>query len=87
MAYRRGRGCDIVPDMGEEAGRRLDELNTAIEVAIRDLRKLVAERDRLEAELGRRPDRTTTPGDPADGPMMAPADDFVVPWAPEEEAL
>lgn len=73
--------------MGEEAGRRLDELNTAIEVAIRDLRKLVAERDRLEAELGRRPDRTATPGDAADGPAIASSDVFVVPWAPEEEAL
>ena len=73
--------------MGEDAGRRLDELNTAIEVAIRDLRKLVAERDRLEAELGREPDRAVTPGDPADAPVPPGTDDFVVPWAPEEEAL
>ncbi|MBT8203058.1 MAG: hypothetical protein KJO17_09835 [Acidimicrobiia bacterium] len=73
--------------MGEEAGRRLDELNIAIEVAISDLRKLVAERDRLEAELGRESDRAVTPGDPADGPPPRSAEDFVVPWAPEEEAL
>lgn len=68
----------------EDRVRRLDELNAAIEVAIRDLRKLVAERDELAGEL--QAEQAISPGDPTDDGSKTSAE-FVVPWAPEEEAL
>jgi hypothetical protein len=68
----------------ENGVRRLEELNAAIDVAVRELRKLIAERDRLELELGLH--GPVSPGDPIEGGVTSPAD-FVVPWAPEEDAL
>jgi hypothetical protein len=68
----------------EEGVRRLEELNAAVEVAVRDLRKLVAERDRLELELGLH--GPVSAGDPVERVAPSP-DEFVVPWAPEEDVL